>query len=193
MNSNSKAFFYVPSPSVTTVTPGQGPATGNTAIDVFGSGIATATQVDFGAVGTVAPSSIVSDTHLTVVPPDHATPIAGCTDSVNVLVTNAGGQSAAVGASGQFEYYDAPSINTLTPNTGPAGTTGVIVDGGCFINVSSVTLDDGVNPPTPADNVQVSDENTLTFDVPAGLAAAAYGVVVTTPGGDSNSVTFTVT
>ncbi|GAA2638421.1 IPT/TIG domain-containing protein [Streptomyces axinellae] len=193
VNSNTKPFFFLGAPTVTALTPSAGPATGNPAIDVFGSGFATATLVSFGAVGSVAPASIVSDTHLTAVPPNHATPIAGCVDSVNVLVTSPGGQSVATGAPGQFEYYDAPSINTLTPNTGPAGTTGVIVDGDCFVGVTSVTLDDGVNPPTSADNIQPIDVNTVVFAVPPALATGAYSVVVTTPGGPSNAVTFTVT
>lgn len=184
VNSNSNAFFYVAAPTCTSLTPDTGPATPLTAIDVFGTGFATATSVTFGTVGSAVPT-IVSDTHITVTPPAHGT-FTACTDAADVTVTATGGTSAPIGAAGQFVYYQLPAVTGLTPATGPAGTTGVIVSGSCFVDVSSVTFTPtGGGTPVAADNVVIKDLGTLTLDVPTALAAGTYDIQVTTPGGTS--------
>ncbi|MFH8387283.1 IPT/TIG domain-containing protein [Kitasatospora sp. NPDC018058] len=186
VNSNSAAFFYIAAPTVTAVTPSTGPAAPG-AVDVFGTGFATATSVAFGTVGTAAPT-VLSDGHLTVTPPPHGA-FTGCTDAADVLVSNTGGTSSPIGAQGQFTYYERPAVTGVTPGTGPAGTTGVIVAGTCFVDVSSVTftLTTG-GPSTPADNVSVTGVGSLTLDVPGTLAAGTYDIQVINPGGTSTAV-----
>jgi hypothetical protein len=187
VNSNSSAFFYVAAPTCTSLSPSTGPATPGV-IDVFGTGFSTATSVTFGTVGNAVPT-VVSDSHLTVTPPAHGA-FAACTDPADVTITATGGTSSPIGAAGQFVYYNLPTVTAVTPGTGPAGTTGVIVSGTCFQDVSSVTFTPtGGGASTPADNVVVNSLGSLTLDVPGALAADTYDIQVTTPGGTSTAVT----
>ncbi|MFF2148939.1 IPT/TIG domain-containing protein [Kitasatospora sp. NPDC058190] len=186
VNSNSSAFFYVAAPTVTSLTPSTGPAAPG-AIDVFGTGFSTATSVAFGTVGTAVPT-VLSDSHLTVTPSAHGA-FTACTDPADVLVTNTGGTSSPIGASGQFTYYQLPTVTGVTPGTGAAGTTGVIVAGTCFVDVSSVTFTPtGGGASTPADNVNITGVGSLTLDVPGTLATGTYDIQVITPGGTSTAV-----
>ncbi|MFH8384622.1 IPT/TIG domain-containing protein [Kitasatospora sp. NPDC018058] len=186
VSSNSKTFFYVAAPTCTSVNPNTGPAAPG-AVDVFGTGFATATSVAFGTVGTAVPT-VLSDGHLTVTPPPHGA-FSDCTDAADVLVINTGGTSSPIGAQGHFTYYDLPAVTGVTPGTGAAGTTGVNVAGTCFVDVSSVTftLTTG-GPSTPADNVNVTGVGSLTLDVPGTLAAGTYDIQVINPGGTSTAV-----
>jgi hypothetical protein len=185
--SNFLAFFYIAAPWCTSLAPNTGPGTSTAAIDIFGQGLATADLVTFGAVGSVAPASIVSDTHITAVPPTHGA-FAGCTDTVAVSISSPGGTSA-IGTACQFTYQDHPTVNGVTPNTGAAGTTGVQVNGGCFLNVSTVTFDPVTTPGTPVTAPFAGlGVDALTVDVPATLAAGTYDIQVTTPGGTSAKV-----
>ncbi|WP_033355521.1 IPT/TIG domain-containing protein [Kitasatospora aureofaciens] len=186
VNSNSSAFFYVAAPTVTSLTPSTGPAAPG-AIDVFGTGFATATSVAFDAIGTAVPT-VLSDSHLSVTPPAHGA-FTGCTDAADVIVSSSGGTSSPIGAAGQFTYYALPTVTSVTPNTGPAGTTGVIVSGTCFVDVSSVTFTPvGGGASTPAVNVSAIGVGSLTLDVPGTLAAGTYDIQVTNPGGTSAAV-----
>ncbi|MEU6971458.1 IPT/TIG domain-containing protein [Kitasatospora aureofaciens] len=185
VNSNSSAFFYVAAPTVTSLIPSTGPAAPG-AIDVFGTGFATATSVAFDAIGTAVPT-VLSDSHLSVTPPAHGA-FTGCTDAADVIVSSSGGTSSPTGAAGQFTYYALPTVTGVTPNTGPAGTTGVIVTGTCFVDVSSVTFTPvGGGASTPAVNVSFIGVGSLTLDVPT-LAAGTYDIQVTNPGGTSAAV-----
>ncbi|MGW2254990.1 IPT/TIG domain-containing protein [Kitasatospora sp. NPDC001660] len=186
VSSNSKTFFYVAAPTVTSVNPNTGPAAPDGPIDVFGTGFSTATSVAFGTVGTAVPT-VLSDGHLTVTPPSHGA-FTTCTDTADVLVSSTGGTSAPIGTPGHFTYYDLPAVTGVTPGTGAAGTTGVNVAGTCFVDVSSVTftLTTG-GPSTPADNVNVITVGSLTLDVPDALASGTYDIQVITPGGTSTA------
>lgn len=184
VNSNSTAFFFVAAPTVTSLTPSIGPAAPVGAIDIFGSGFSTATTVAFGAVGTVG-ATIVSDSHCTATPPAHGA-FTACTDAADVLVTNVGGTSSATGPAGQFTYYELSTVLGVTPSPTPVGTTGVIVTGTCFVDVSDVTLTPtGGGAPTSALNVSATGPGSLTFDVPGTLTAGTYDTQVITPGGPS--------
>jgi len=199
VNSNSLAFFFNAAPQCSSLTPNVGPGTPSSPIDIFGSGLATATSATFGTLGSVGltAANIVSDVQLTgVIPPAHGT-FTDCTDSVDVVLTSpSGGTSTPSGPSCQFTYYDTPTVSTLTPSSGPAGTTGVIVDGTCFVDVSSVDFVGATTVPAPS--FSVNGLNQLVVDVPAVIATGAYSIVVTTPGGPSTPTTpgadvFTVT
>jgi hypothetical protein len=78
----------------------------------------------------------------------------------------------------------APAITSLSPVSGPAGTT-VTVTGTDFTGTTSVRLN-GV----PVTNLNVVNATTITFTVPNN--ATTGNVVVTTGGGASNGVLFTV-
>ncbi|WP_051831021.1 IPT/TIG domain-containing protein [Streptomyces novaecaesareae] len=185
VNSNSKSFFYVAVPTVTSVNPSAGSATPGV-LHVFGTGFATATSVAFGAAGTAVPT-VLSDSHLTVTSPAHG-PFSDCTDSVDVQVTNVGGTSAPTGPAGQFTYNAAPTVTGVNPGAGTTGTptAGVIVSGTCFAVGSTVTLTSGATV-VSATNVNVNNDTTLSCNVPA-LTAGTYDVQVTTPDGGTSAV-----
>ena len=70
----------------------------------------------------------------------------------------------------------APTINTITPNSGPtAGGTSVTISGGGFVAGATVSLGG-----TPATNVNVTNANTITATTGA-RSAGVVDVVVTNP------------
>ncbi|MBO2010793.1 reprolysin-like metallopeptidase [Hymenobacter negativus] len=79
----------------------------------------------------------------------------------------------------------APTVASLSPTTGPAGTV-VTITGANFTGATAVTLN-GV----AITGFTVVNATTITFTVPA--TATTGPVVVTTPGGASTGTTFTVT
>ncbi|MDO7845075.1 Ig-like domain repeat protein [Hymenobacter sp. M29] len=81
----------------------------------------------------------------------------------------------------------APAITSLSPTSGPVGTS-VTISGSNLAGTTSVSFD-GVAQTTITGNTGTS----LTVNVPAGVALGATDVVVTTPSGSSNTSTFTVT
>ncbi|MFI1335990.1 IPT/TIG domain-containing protein [Streptomyces sp. NPDC020845] len=186
ITSNSAPFFYIAQPVCNTVTNNQGPA-GATSVTLSGSGFLTATGVTFTGVGpatgTFPPTS---DTQLTVTTPAHTTPIAGCTDTVSVVVTSAGGTSTPSGSGSQYTFYDAPGTPTVGPASGPVGS-GVTIDGTCLVGATEVAFITGTTV-VPADFDQVSNTQ-ITATVPNSLVVGTtYDVRVTTPGGQGNAV-----
>lgn len=99
-------------PTLTSVSPSQGPASGGTTVTITGTNLTGATSVTIG--GTAATGITVnSATSITATTPAHA---AGAAD---VVVTTPGGTATLVGA---FTYH-APTI-TLSPPTLTGGTVG---------------------------------------------------------------------
>ncbi|MBP2708543.1 IPT/TIG domain-containing protein [Microbispora sp. RL4-1S] len=80
------SFTYLAAPTVTTLTPSQGPTFGGNPVTVAGSDFTYATDVRFG--GIPAPFTIVSDTFLVATAPPG-------TGTVTVTVASAGGTSGA--------------------------------------------------------------------------------------------------
>jgi acid phosphatase len=89
----------VPAPTVTSVTPNSGSASGGTSVTISGTGFLAGATVAIG--GTAATSvNVVNSTSLTAVTPAHAT------GTVNVVVTNTDGQSGTL--LNGFTYMTAP-------------------------------------------------------------------------------------
>jgi PKD repeat protein len=123
--------FSGPPPTITRVGPRKGRAAGGATVTIAGTNLSQATAVTFGT--TEAMFSIASATKITVVAPP------GPTGTVDVRVTTVGGTSA-ISAADQFKY-GAPTVTTLSPNSGPqAGGTGLIVTGTGFALTSNGTL-----------------------------------------------------
>jgi len=78
----------------------------------------------------------------------------------------------------------APSITSLSPNTGPIGTA-VTISGVRFTGATAVNFG------AASASFTVVNDTTITTTVPSGTGIAA--VTVTTPNGVSNSATFTYT
>lgn len=165
-----------PAPTVSSVSPTSGPASGGTLVTITGTNFAAGASVSFG--GTAAGSvNVASSTSITCTTPAH---VAG---TVNVVVTNSGGQSGTF--SNGFTFTSTtppPSITSVMPTSGPAtGGTTVTISGSNFVSGATVTLGG-----TPATGVSVTS-STITATTPA-HAAGAVNVVVTNPDGQSSTL-----
>jgi hypothetical protein len=121
-----------PSPTVSTVKPAKGPAAGGTTVKITGTNFFGATLVTFGSLGTT--SFIVnSSTSITAITPESASGL------VNVSVTTPAGTSAS--SSGSHYKFAAPTIASVSPNSGPAaGGTEVTVTGTGFAVGAGATV-----------------------------------------------------
>jgi hypothetical protein len=162
-------FTYVPGPSVSALTPAQGPATGGTAVTITGSGLAGTTVVQFGT--TSAQFTDVTATSLIAYAPRG-------TGNVPVVVTTPGGTATA---SGRYAYLGAPAISKLSPSAGPVtGGTTVTITGTGLSGATGVTFGD-----VAATGLSHSSATSLTVVTPAGTGTVA--VTVMTAGGLTTS------
>ncbi len=157
-------------PTVDSVLPPGGPASGGTSVTITGSGFSDARSVTFG--GIEASFAWVSDDTIVTTVPGHA---AG---PVFVVVSGITGTSLA---GPQTVYtYDLPRVTGLAPSGGPvSGGTSVLIAGIGFTGASTVSFD-GI----PATGMVVNSDMSITATAPAhatGLAA----LTVTTPYGTS--------
>ncbi|GCB43150.1 IPT/TIG domain-containing protein [Streptomyces sp. NL15-2K] len=167
-SSQSVPFTYVAAPSLSALSPNQGPQTGAT-VTVTGTNLSGATAVRFG--GVAASFTVDSSTRITAVAPARAP------GAVGVTVTTPGGTSNAL----TFTYAAVPSVTGLSPNQGPqTGGTTVTVTGTSLSGATAVRFG-GV-----AASFTVDSSTRITAVAPA-QAAGAVGVTVTTPGGTSNA------
>jgi len=164
-----------PAPTVSSISPGSGPTAGGTPVTITGTGFASGATVTLG--GSAATNvAVANSTTITATTPAHA---AG---AVNIVVTNADGQSGTLanGFTYQAPPAPAPTLSGISPNNGTtAGGTSVTISGSNFVNGATVQLG-GV----AATNVVVSNSTTITATTPA-HAAGAVNVVVTNPDGQS--------
>ena len=160
-----------PAPTVTSITPGSGVATGGTAVTITGTGFLAGATVSFG--GTAATGvTLVSSTSITATAPAHA---AG---AVNLVVTNTDAQSGTLTSGYTYTAppagNPAPTVTSITPNSGVStGGTAVTVTGTGFLAGATVKLGG-----TSATSVTLVNSTTITAVAPA-HAAGAVSVVVT--------------
>ena len=152
----------------------------NLQVTIYGSGFTGATGVRFGTV-TCVTFYVSDDSHITAIPPGGA---AGST--VDVYVLGPGGTSSATAAD-RFSYVASgiPSVNGITPNSGPAtGQTYVTLVGTGLSNVRSVQF----GPTTLSNNAYyAADDNHLYVSAPAGTAGSTVDVKVTNSAGTSST------
>lgn len=171
-------FTYLPLPVITSVTPGNGPETGGTAVTITGTSFTGATGVSFG--GTPGANvTVVNDTTITVTSPGHAP------GAVDVIVTTPAGPSVP----GTFTFdpvVGPPALGTIAPDHGPeTGGTAVTITGSGFTGATGVTFGG-----TAGTVFTIVDANTITVTTPA-HAPGAVAVVVQSPAGDSAPGAFT--
>ena len=120
-------------PTVTSVTPGGGPATGGTVVTIGGTHFKQAKAVRFGSTNATS-FTVHSPTSMTAVSPPGAT--AG---KVDVRVTTKQGTSP-ISSNDTFEFT--PTVTSVSPNTGPpAGGTAVTITGSGFaVGVSATRI-----------------------------------------------------
>ena len=181
--SSADHFTYLTPPTVTGVSPNQGPAGGGTVVTVTGTGFSTTagqTSIKFGAnAGTSVNCS--SGTSYAVFSPPSSTPTVQTT--VDVVVTAPGGFSATSPAD-RFSYAPAPAVTSISPAGGPpAGGTAVTIIGTTFTTMpAATTVKFGANSAT---NVSCSSTTTCTATSPAGTAGTTVDVTVITLAGTS--------
>jgi alpha-tubulin suppressor-like RCC1 family protein len=151
-------FTYIPPPAITKITPTKGPAAGGTSVTITGTSFTGASSVSFGAT-PAASFTVNSASSITAV-----SPIA-TSGLVDIVVSTPSGESAKT-------YHDvfkfaAPTIASLTPNTGPrAGGTSVTVSGSGFAPGAGVTVFKFRK--TPAISVECQSTTSCTLLTPPG-------------------------
>lgn len=164
--SNPLQFFYVGAPFKSTLSPVSGVTAGGNTVTITGTGLTTASAVNFGA--NAATPTVVNDGQLTV-----TVPAGAAAGPVSVSVTTAGGTNNGF----SYTYIDAPTVTTLNPNSGPAtGGTVVTVTGTNLSTTTSVDIGGTLAP------FSVISDTSLSVVTPPGTAGAV-DVTVTTSGG----------
>ncbi|MEY9895802.1 hypothetical protein ABIA31_009492 [Catenulispora sp. MAP5-51] len=164
--SNPLSFFYVGAPFKATLSANSGPTAGGNTVTLSGTGLSTASSVDFGA--NSATPTVISDSLISV-----TVPAGAAAGSVGITVHTAGGASNGL----SYTYVDAPTATSVTPNSGPtSGGTGVTVAGTGLTTTSSVTVGGVVAP------FSVVSDTELSVVTPPGTAGAVDLVVSTTGG-----------
>jgi hypothetical protein len=156
-----------PAPTVTAISPTNGPLAGGTAVTITGTGFVTGATITIG--GTAATGVVfVSATSLTATAPAHAPGV------VNIVVTNPDTETGT-GAS-LYTYAGAPTVTAISPTNGPlAGGTAVTITGTGFVTGATVTIGG-----SSATGVGFVSATSLTATAPA-HAAGTVNVVVTNP------------
>ncbi|MGX0962453.1 hypothetical protein AB7M63_002902 [Bradyrhizobium japonicum] len=169
-SSAADQFSYAATPAVTSVAPNAGSTTGGTSVTITGTALSGATAVKFGATNATS-FTVNSATSITAVSPAGA-------GTVDITVTTPGGTSAT-SASDQFSYTPAPTVGSISPNSGSAiGGISVAITGTGFTGATAVKF--GANNAT---SFTVNSATSITATSPPG--AGTVDVTVTTAGGTS--------
>jgi large repetitive protein len=166
-------FTYVAPPTVTGVTPANGPAAGGTTVTIAGTGFVTGATV---RVGSLPATGVVVDSATRIT----ATTPAG-SGVADVTVTTPYGASPTSSAD-HFTYTPAPgpTVTQVVPDSGPtAGGTSVTVTGTGFTGATAVYFGT-----TPGLDVVVVSDTRITTTAPA-ATAGPVDVTVVTPSGAS--------
>ncbi|MBL1101881.1 IPT/TIG domain-containing protein [Streptomyces coffeae] len=189
--SNARPFFVLASPTTTGLDETCVAAATGGPLTVFGSGFASGGSVTVSGLAPVAFAAGGNNSEVTVtVPADGAQAV--CIAPHNVTVTTPGGTSTA--GTTVVDYYNPPTLTaaTATPATGTGSDEITISGGTCLNGVTAVTFTDSAAATFSAAFQSVS-ETTLVVTVPTGTATGAGTFTVTTCGGTSDALAFTVT
>lgn len=155
------------------ISPSQGSSAGGQTVNITGVNLGSATAVHFGS--KLATITANNPSSVTVTSPSGS-------GVVPVTVSTAGGTSNPL----NFYYIGAPFKSALSTGAGPlAGGNTVTINGTGLSTASAVHF--GANTATPT----IVSDSQITAVVPAGAAAGAVGVSVTTAGGSNNGFSYT--
>ncbi len=167
--SSERSTNTVSRPSVTSVTPSEGPFGTGTPVTIKGTGFLPGATVEFGGASS-GEVVVVSETEITTTTPP------GLDVPAEVVVHDAGGTST--GGPEFTPTFATPTVKSITPNTGAAaGGTSVKIYGTGFYPGAEVTIGGS------ATEVEFVSETELTATTPPGEGAPE--VVVTDKGGSS--------
>lgn len=168
-STSSFAFTTDYAPTITSVSPGNGPV--GTNVVLSGYLMATTSAVYFNGVGAVF--SVQSDNQITATVP------SGAVTGPITVATAYGSTNTA-----SFTVNYPPSISNVTPSPAPPGTS-VTITGAYFVGATSVKFN-GVN----ATSFTVNSQTSLTATVPSN-AGSGSPLTVTTPYGTATYGGFT--
>ena len=162
-------------PTITSLSPNEGPIAGGTTVTITGTNLDTATALTIDGINVFGSIIVDSPTQVRFTTPAHAI------GSVTVVLTNSGGSANA-----SFLYYAPLTITSLTPDHGPSsGGTTVVVAGSGFTGATAVSF--GI---TNGTSLHVTSDAQLEITSPV-HAAGATGVTVTNSRATSSPSTFT--
>jgi hypothetical protein len=173
-------FTYFPRPTLTQVSPGNGPAIGGTTVTLTGSGFlnnnAGTNTITFGGQQATM-VNVISDTMLSC-----RTPSGTPGTSVAVVLSNANG---SVTLNNGFSYNALPAVTNVTPGSGSSlGGTNVTISGNNFQANGA-----GTNTVTfggqSATGVVVVNNTTITCLTPAGAPGSSVSVTVSNANGSA--------
>ena len=191
-----------PTPNLTSISPSTGARGTPVPVTLTGIGFTGATAVNVSGTGITQPAAgstgaftVVNDTTITT------TFIISATAALtarNVTVTTAGGLSNPVAFT--VVTPGTPTLSSISPNVGLRGTPTAVTLTGTGFTATGTT----VNVQAPANGLTITGVTvvnpttiTATFNTSAtGGGAATLGprsIYVTTPGGSTGTVTYTVT
>ncbi|MGA0568172.1 IPT/TIG domain-containing protein [Rathayibacter sp. KR2-224] len=155
------AYDYVATPAIASLAPDHGPQTGGTVVTITGTGFTNATGVTFDGTAGIA-FDVVDATTIHVTSPAH---VPG---AVDVVVTDPLKNSAPA----TYTFDPVVQITAVSPNSGPeTGGTPVTISGQCFTTAQDVLFGG-----TPATDVTVVDDSTITAVTPVGTGAVSVQV-----------------
>jgi hypothetical protein len=176
------------SPTLSSIAPNTGGRGTTVPVTLTGTNLTGATAITVSGTGVgVSGISVVNSTTVTA---NFAISGSAALSARTVTITTANGTSNPVTFT--IVAPTAPALTSISPNTGvrntvvPVTITGTNLTGTTAVNVSGSGV--GVAGIHVVNDTSV----TVNFTISAGAALAARTVSVTTPGGTSNTVTFTV-
>jgi hypothetical protein len=177
-----------PPPTLTAIAPNAGIRGTSVAVTITGTGLTYATAVAVSGAGvTVSNFAAVNATTVTATFTVSAT---AALTARTVTVTSTGGTSNAVAFT--VEPVPVPTLTSIAPSSGTRGTSVNVTFTG--VSLTGATAVNGFGAQITVSNLVVVNSTTVTATFNIGLAAPAGGrsVSLTTPGGTTNTVTFTV-
>ncbi len=165
----SGAYTYTPlaAPTVSSISPISGPAAGGTTVTLVGTGFVSGVSVTIGGVAA-SNVAVTSSTTLTAVTPQRSAGVG------TVTVAHTDGQSGSLPSGFTAIANTAPSVASVTPNTGTtSGGTPISITGTGFLPNATVTIGSGF-----ATQVTVVSATVITAVTPP-QAAGAVAVTVT--------------
>ncbi|MEV7471829.1 IPT/TIG domain-containing protein [Streptomyces kronopolitis] len=174
--SNGVSYTYALTPTLTAVSPNQGPTSGGNTVTLTGTNLTGTSAVTFGST-PAASFTVISPTQITAVAP------AAVAGVVSITVTTPAGTSTLPNS---YFFVNAPVLTAVAPLSGPlAGGNTVTLSGSSLVGATAVRFGS-----TAATSFTVVSDTQITAVVPAGVAGPVQ-VTVTTVGGTSNPVTYT--
>jgi len=182
-------FRLAPHPSLTSLAPTVGPATGGTPVDVRGTDFVAPITTPDGSQVLADGSQLLVDgvpldpTLVTVVSSTEITAILPGHDAGFAILTVATG--TAITAPMYFDFVPAPIVKMISPNHGPlSGGTRVSVVGNHFRDATTIRIDS-----MPLTDTQLVSSNRIEGTVPPGSMPGSVPVTANDPiGGDGVSI-----